>query len=184
MSVLCLGPCCIPVSAFLPLLLFFISPILNLLRKTPLGTIHLSGSSPQVSYICAVPALGTTQYSCSYKHKYSFINVIVLSSATARRFPHEYYAARARPARVLACFGRLNQRTIRAVYSSIQHTHTTTSQTGNTWRYRIHSRNSGAMRLIAPTNPDPPYQAYTRHLDLCIDLALHRKVELTGDVCT
>eukprot|EP00904_Undaria_pinnatifida_P010665 jgi/Undpi1/6729/HiC_scaffold_20.g09208.m1 len=37
MTVICLGPCCIPVSAFLPLLLIFISPILSLLRKTPLA---------------------------------------------------------------------------------------------------------------------------------------------------
>lgn len=37
MTVICLGPCCIPVAALFPFLIFLISPILNLLRKTPLG---------------------------------------------------------------------------------------------------------------------------------------------------
>lgn len=34
---ICIGPCCIPVSALFPLLLLLLKPVLNVLRKTPLG---------------------------------------------------------------------------------------------------------------------------------------------------
>ncbi|CAN0270095.1 unnamed protein product, partial [Hapterophycus canaliculatus] len=34
---ICIGPCCIPVSALFPLVLLLLSPILRLLRKTPLA---------------------------------------------------------------------------------------------------------------------------------------------------
>lgn len=45
MSVICIGPCCIPVAALFPFLAFLIAPILNLLRKTPLGEIQLVDGS-------------------------------------------------------------------------------------------------------------------------------------------
>ncbi len=36
-KMICIGPCCIPTSALLPLLLLFLKPIIYLLRMTPLG---------------------------------------------------------------------------------------------------------------------------------------------------
>ncbi|CAM9393048.1 unnamed protein product [Ectocarpus sp. 12 AP-2014] len=34
---ICIGPCCIPVSALFPLLLLLLKPVLSVLRKTPLA---------------------------------------------------------------------------------------------------------------------------------------------------
>lgn len=41
-KMICIGPCCIPVSALAPLLLLLLSPVMKLLRMTPLGRLRFS----------------------------------------------------------------------------------------------------------------------------------------------
>lgn len=80
MTVICLGPCCIPVSAIFPVLFLLLAPFLNLVKKTPLG--EHDDSSPRSSlplFLCSCrPVLLEQVHStcrCSAKNSVQYVRV-------------------------------------------------------------------------------------------------------------